>query len=31
VGGGAHTPGEFVVIRRMPERATLLAGLLLTL
>ncbi|MGH9862783.1 MAG: M20 family metallopeptidase [Candidatus Acidiferrales bacterium] len=31
VGGGAHSPGEFVVIRRMPERAALLAGLLLTL
>lgn len=31
VGGGAHSPGEFVVVRRMPERATLLAGLLLTL
>ncbi len=30
-GGGAHSPGEFVVIRRMPERAVLLAGLLLTL
>ena len=31
VGGGAHSPGEFVVIRRMPERAALLASLLLTL
>ncbi|MBI4466265.1 MAG: M20 family metallopeptidase [Acidobacteria bacterium] len=31
VGGGAHSPGEFVVLRRMPERAALLAGLLLTL
>ncbi|HKZ53397.1 MAG TPA: M20 family metallopeptidase [Candidatus Acidoferrales bacterium] len=31
VGAGAHSPGEFVVIRRMPERAALLAGLLLTL
>lgn len=31
VGGGAHSPGEFVVVRRMPERAALLAGLLLTL
>lgn len=30
-GGGAHSPGEFVVIRRMPERAALLARLLLTL
>ena len=31
VGGGAHTPGEFVVVRRLPERAALLATLLLTL
>lgn len=31
VGLGLHTPGEFVVVRRMPERAALLAGLLLTL
>jgi len=31
VGGGMHSPGEFVVVRRMPERAALLAGLLLTL
>lgn len=31
VGAGAHSPGEFVVVRRMPERAALLAGLLLTL
>ena len=31
VGGGAHTPGEFVVVRRLPERAALLAALLLTL
>ena len=31
VGGGAHSPGEFVLVRRMPERAALLAGLLLTL
>lgn len=31
VGGGAHSPAEFVVVRRMPERAALLAGLLLTL
>lgn len=30
VGGGAHSRGEFVVVRRMPERAALLAGLLLT-
>lgn len=31
VGAGAHSPGEFVVVRRMPERAALLAALLLTL
>ena len=31
VGGGAHSPGEFVMVRRMPERAALLAALLLTL
>ncbi len=31
VGLGLHTPGEFVVVRRMPERAALLGGLLLTL
>ncbi len=31
VGGGAHTPGEFVVVRRLPERAALLAVLLATL
>ena len=31
VGGGAHTPGEFVVVRRLPERAALLAALLLSL
>ena len=31
VGGGAHSPGEFVIVRRMPERAALLAALLLTL
>jgi glutamate carboxypeptidase len=31
VGAGAHSPGEFVLVRRMPERAALLAGLLLTL
>lgn len=31
VGAGAHSPGEFVVVRLMPERAALLAGLLLTL
>jgi glutamate carboxypeptidase len=28
VGDGAHTPHEHVVIRRLPERAALLAGLL---
>ncbi|MGH9779181.1 MAG: M20 family metallopeptidase [Candidatus Acidiferrales bacterium] len=31
VGGGMHSPGEFVLVRHMPERAALLAGLLLTL
>ena len=31
VGGGMHSRGEFVLARRMPERAALLAGLLLTL
>ncbi|MEE8201303.1 MAG: M20 family metallopeptidase [Candidatus Acidoferrales bacterium] len=31
VGGGAHSRGEFVLTRRMPERAALLASLLLTL
>jgi glutamate carboxypeptidase len=31
VGGGAHSPGEFIVVRHMPERAALVAGLLLTL
>ncbi len=31
VGGGAHTPDEFVVVRRLPERTALLAALLLTL
>ena len=31
VGGGMHSPGEFVLVKRMPERAALLAGLLLTL
>ncbi|HXE76023.1 MAG TPA: M20 family metallopeptidase [Candidatus Xenobia bacterium] len=31
VGLGLHSPAEFVVARRMPERAALLAGLLLTL
>jgi glutamate carboxypeptidase len=31
VGGGAHSPGENVVIRSLPQRAALLAGLLLTL
>lgn len=31
VGNGAHSPGEFVAIRSLPERAALLAGLLATL
>ena len=31
VGDGAHSPGEHVLIRALPERAALLAGLLLTL
>jgi acetylornithine deacetylase/succinyl-diaminopimelate desuccinylase-like protein len=31
VGGGAHTPGEFVLLRSLPERAALLAALLLEL
>jgi len=31
VGAGMHSPGEFVLVRQMPERAALLAGLLLTL
>jgi len=31
VGDGAHTPREHVIIRRLPERAALLAGLLATL
>jgi glutamate carboxypeptidase len=31
VGDGAHTPHEHVVIRRLPERAALLAGLLTSL
>ncbi len=31
VGEGAHGPGENAVIRRLPERAALLAGLLATL
>lgn len=30
VGGGAHSPGEFIVVGHMPERAALTAGLLLT-
>ena len=29
VGSGAHSPDEHVVIRSLPERAALLAGLLL--
>ena len=31
VGDGAHSPSEHVVIRSLPDRATLLAGLLLSL
>jgi glutamate carboxypeptidase len=31
VGGGPHSPGEFIVVRRLPERTALLAGLLLSL
>ena len=31
VGEGAHSPNEYVVIRSLPERAALLAGLLATL
>ncbi len=31
VGDGAHTPREQVIIRKLPERAALLAGLLATL
>jgi glutamate carboxypeptidase len=31
VGDGAHTPREHIVIRRLPERAALIAGLLATL
>jgi glutamate carboxypeptidase len=31
VGDGAHTPHEHVVIRRLPERAALIAGLLASL
>jgi glutamate carboxypeptidase len=31
VGAGAHTPGEFIYVRCLPERAALLAGLLATL
>ena len=31
VGAGAHTPGEYVVIHYLPERAALLAALLYTL
>jgi glutamate carboxypeptidase len=31
VGDGAHTPLEHVIIRKLPERAALLAGLLATL
>jgi glutamate carboxypeptidase len=31
VGGGAHSPSEFVQLRSLPERAALLAALLLEL
>jgi glutamate carboxypeptidase len=31
VGNGAHSPGEFIVIRSLPERAALLAALLASL
>jgi glutamate carboxypeptidase len=31
VGDGAHSPREHVVIRSLPERAAILAGLLATL
>ncbi len=31
VGNGAHSPDEFIVIRSLPERAALLAGLLASL
>ena len=31
VGAGAHSPDEHVLIRALPERAALLAGLLATL
>jgi glutamate carboxypeptidase len=31
VGQGAHSPGEYVLVRALPERAALLAGLLATL
>lgn len=31
VGNGAHSPDEFIVVRSLPERAALLAGLLATL
>jgi glutamate carboxypeptidase len=31
VGGGAHSPGEFVLLSSLPERAALLAALLLDL
>lgn len=31
VGAGAHSPGEFVFVRSLPERAALFAGLLATL
>jgi glutamate carboxypeptidase len=31
VGDGAHSPREYVVLRSLPERAALLAGMLATL
>jgi glutamate carboxypeptidase len=31
IGNGAHSPVEHVIIRSLPERAALLAGLLATL
>jgi glutamate carboxypeptidase len=31
VGAGAHSPGEFVMVRALPERAALVAGLLASL
>jgi glutamate carboxypeptidase len=31
VGGGAHGPGEHVIVRALPERAALFAALLATI